>query len=107
MTRKDLEKAAIRAHAAGMTWGQFWPTIAEAVAAAEPWDNAAYRRLVCRLSHLLTCGNTDGVVPVPATWGQPEPWELDDQAQAVPVLVTDDTTTAARLLWSPSAEIGG
>ena len=38
---------------------------------------------------------------VAADVAKAEPWELDDAAQAVPVLVTSDTETAARLLWSP------
>ena len=35
---KRLERAACAAHRDGVTWGQFWPTVAEKVRRAEPWD---------------------------------------------------------------------
>ena len=63
-TRKQLEQLAIAAHAVGDDWATFWPTVAGDVAALHPWDNRAYRRIVARLSHLLTCGATSGMEPV-------------------------------------------
>jgi hypothetical protein len=100
MNRKELETAAIRAHARGDTWNNFWPTVAGDVAAAEP-DYYDRGRLVHRLIGLVASGDSDGMRPVPATWGQPEPWELADRAQPVPAIVPSDTETSARLLWSP------
>jgi hypothetical protein len=103
LSRSDLESAAVRAHADGDTWQTFWHRHGADVAALDSWDRAAYHRLVRRLSYLLTCGDTAGMVPVAATWGQPEPWELDDDTPVVPVLVISDTHTAARCLWIPEA----
>ena len=77
LTRKALEAAALAAHARGDDWKAFWPTVAGDVAAAEPWDNVAYRRLVNRLSHLLTCGDTGGMRPVDTGWERPAEWELE------------------------------
>ena len=74
--RQDLEAAALAAHAAGTTWPEFWPSVASAVAAAEPWDNAAYRRLVARLGHLVTCGDMAGIQPIDTGWERPAEWEL-------------------------------
>jgi hypothetical protein len=92
MTRRDLEHLALAAHARDERWATFWPTVAADVAAIEPYDRDAYRRLVNRLSHLLTCGDVDGLVPV-------GDWFTDD-VQSVP-LVVDDVTTNARCLWAP------
>ena len=87
--RTRLETAAIAAHRRGDRWADFWPTIAADVAAIEPYDRAAYHRLVGRLSHLLVCGDSDGMLPAGAT----EPW-LDDSAEANK---PSDSHTAARL----------
>ena len=51
-----------------------------AVGRIEPYDNRAYRRLVARLSHLITCGDTSGMVPIDTAWERPADWELDDVA---------------------------
>ena len=75
----------------------FWPTVAADVAAAEPWDRTAYRRLVGRLLALVVLGDTDGQEPV----GDTMPWEADDCA--FPVL--SDTQTQARCLWTPTQEV--
>jgi len=108
MNRRELEKAAIDAHNRGMSWSVFWPTIAQAVAAAAgqaatPWgrDNAAHRRIVARLSHLLTCGDVDGMTAA----GDVAPWQPNNDPPMVPMVpIIDDTTTTARCLWSPTAE---
>jgi hypothetical protein len=63
MNRKELETKAIRANEAGMTWPEFWPTVAGDVAALEPWDLEARRKLVRRLSLLLVAGDLDGDRP--------------------------------------------
>lgn len=80
--RTRLERIALDAHRRGLSWSEYWPTVALDVAQAEPHDRAAYRRLVRRLSHLLTCGDLDGATPISTgtLWG--EPWEQDD-AQGV------------------------
>jgi len=93
--RRALERAAIAAHRDGMTWRDFWPTVASDVAAAEPWDRDAYRRIVRRLSHLLTCGDMDRMEPAGDGWPRPCPWELDDLASKA---VASD--------WSPDAVQG-
>jgi len=80
--RTRLEQLAIDAHHRGEDWQTFWLTVAGDVAALEPWDNMAYRRIVNRLSHLLTCGNTGGMRPVDTGWERPAEWELDDLASA-------------------------
>jgi hypothetical protein len=98
MTIKALEQQAIRAHACGTRWADWWPTVAADVAQAEPHDRHRFHRLRQHLLGLVISGDTDGQEPVAATRGQPEPWEIDDQAQDVPVLVTSDTEIAARCL---------
>ena len=70
----------------------------------EPFDRGRFHRLVRRLTAPVAAGNTDGVVPVPNGWSEPMPWETDDDSPIVPVLVIDDTTTAARCLWSPEQD---
>ena len=95
MTRTHLERLATAAHRRGDTWAAFYPTVAADVAALEPWDRQAYRRLVRRLSRLLTCGDLDGQ-PIANSWPRPEEWELPDHppakgflhppVQAVPLL---------------------
>ena len=89
---RQLETAAVSAHAAGLSWSQFWQANGAAVCRAEPWDRLAYRRLVNRLMALLVAGNVDGQEPVDD--GLDMPWEQDD-AQASP----HDSTTQARCLW--------
>ncbi len=77
-----LEQSAVQAHAAGMPWAEFWELHRHAVGAIQPWDNAAYRRIVARLTALVAAGDLDGQ-PIADSWPRPEPWELDD-AQGVP-----------------------
>jgi len=52
-----LERAAIDAHAAGMTWRDFWQTVASDVVAAEPHDVRRFHRLVPRLTALMAAGD--------------------------------------------------
>jgi len=49
----------------------------DAAMAAEPWDRAAYRRLVHRLLALVVAGNSDGAEPAGNGWPRRCPWELD------------------------------
>ena len=94
-----LEQSAIAANAAGVPWRDWWPTVAGDVARAEPYNRLAFHALVRRLVGLVAAGDTDGAEPVENPLC---PWdEADARAQAVPVLVTSDTATAARCLWSP------
>lgn len=86
-----LEAAAQAAHANGESWASFWERHRHTVGSIEPYDNRAYRRLVARLSHLVTCGDCDGMEPV-ATWFE------DDPPVVVPVI--GDTHTQARIDWS-------
>ena len=76
-TRQALERLAVEAHHRGDTWNQFWPGVAAAVGQAEPWDNAAYRRLVHRLVGLVASGDVDGQRPVDGGYGRPLDFELE------------------------------
>ncbi len=75
ISRRQLERLANAAHADGVSWHDFWRQHGPHVVALEPWDRAAYHRLVRRLSHLLTCGDLDGQ-PIANSWPRPEPWEI-------------------------------
>ena len=86
---EQLERLAIDAHTRGDTWTAWWPSVAEQVRAAEPWNRGRYRRLVGRLLALVASGDVDGQRPVGADL---EPWEADDAKPA-------DTGTAARIDW--------
>ncbi len=90
--RNRLEKLAIAAHRRGDTWAQFWPTVADAVAQAEPWDLAARSKLVTRLSLLVTAGDLHGSRPIGDWW-------LDDRASATEPPSPHDSETAARVNW--------
>ena len=89
---KQLERRATKAHRDGVGWVTFWPTIADAVRAAAPFDRLAYQRLRGRLLHLLLTGETSGMYAI----GDDDatPW-LDDDSATVRRPV-DDTTTRAR-----------
>ena len=79
MTIRDLETAALEAHKAGVTFTQFWPTVAEAVGELEPWNRRAFHRLHDRLRHICITGSEDGMFAV----GDPDapcPWVADDAA---------------------------
>ena len=93
VTVKQLKREAIRAHAAGMTWDDWWPTAADQVRQAEPWDRQAYHRLMRRLLGLLVAGDLDGQQPV----GDVMPWDHDDE-RSKPA----EVGTAARCLCTPA-----
>ena len=102
-TRQALERLAVEAHHRGDTWNQFWPGVAAEVSQAEPWDNAAYRRLVNRLSHLLTCGDTGGMLPIDTGWERPAAWELDDLRTEFDTAFTVGADTQAAREQGPNA----
>lgn len=79
-----LEHLAIDAHRRGETWREFWEVHRHVVGRIEPYDRVAYRRLVRRLSHLLTCGDADGMT-VASDWSTtPSPWPCRSSATARP-----------------------
>ncbi len=82
LARQALEPAALAAHADGMTWAEFWPSVAGDVAAAEPYDRRRFHALVRRLTALVAAGDLDGAVPPQDGYGRPMDWELDDLATA-------------------------
>ena len=87
---KKLEHAALAAHRRGDCWVTFWNRHADAIRAAEPVSVGQYHRLVARLLHLVCSGDPSGQEPAG------EPWLLDDDVPAYPVV--SDTITRARLL---------
>ncbi len=104
LSRMQLEQAALEAHRRGDSWATFWPTVAADVAAvtgesSTPWGKGseARRELVARLSHLVACGNTDGMTPA----GDGKPSHVDD---AQDVTIVSDIETRARCLWTPTTE---
>jgi hypothetical protein len=94
MTRKQLERAAIAAHRDGTGWPEFWDTHAADIVRAEPWDREGRRKLVTRLSLLVTAGDLDGQRPAGDWWEDAAP----------PAYPATDHSTVARLLWQPTQE---
>lgn len=90
--QKQLERFAVHAFEHGESWNTFWDKHAAAIKAAEPYDAGRYRRLYQRLLHLLTCGDTNGMMPVADD--DATPWEADDAEQ------TADVGTQARFDWA-------
>ena len=94
-TRQQLETAAIRAHQAGRTWGEYWQ------AHWEQFDRlpAADRQPAIEIAlQIVVTGETAGMMPVAnSLFG----WDEADADQAAPVMVVSDTDTTARCLWSP------
>ena len=86
MNRKNLESAAVAAHAAGMDWAEFWPTVAGDVGALG-LDYYARGQLVHRLIGLVASGDCDGMTAA-------GDWFADDGAPTYPA---SDDGTAARL----------
>ncbi len=76
----SLERLAIDAHHRGETWDEWWAQYGAQVKQAEPYNRLKLRRLVRRLSYLLTCGNTDGQFP-PGDEDGIMPWDRDDLAE--------------------------
>jgi hypothetical protein len=70
---RTLERAAIKAHRRGIGWNDFWHRHADQVRQAEPFNVAAYHRLMRRLLSLVVSGDLDGQQPV----GDDMPWERD------------------------------
>ena len=62
MNVKQLQSAAVAAHAAGMDWVEFWPTVAGDVGALG-LDYCARGQLVHRLVALVASGDADGQRP--------------------------------------------
>jgi hypothetical protein len=91
-----LENAAIRAHARGDRWADFWERHAEAVRQAEPVNAGRYRRLVNRLLSLVASGDTNGMV---AVGDDDMPWEIDDAHKPA------DVGTAARIDWTAAGSV--
>ena len=97
-TRQQLETAAIRAHQAGMTWGEYWQ------AHREQFDRlpAADRQPAIEIAlQIVATGETAGMMPVAnSMFG----WDQADVDQAAPAMVVSDSETAARCLWSPGQD---
>ena len=82
-----LEERCRRAHAAGVSWSDFWPSIDETVRELEPLGLGEWRKLYDRLMHLTVTGDAGGQYPPPMM----APWELPEEK------VVDDTDTKAQL----------
>jgi len=101
-TIRKLEQAAIDAHWRGMRWGEFWPTVADLVEKAEPFDRERYHRLVDRLLHLLLCGDLDGQEPpgqpvLPRDWDDERPRETCTRARCLlPLRPLPETVSQTR-----------
>ena len=93
---RTLEHAAIRAHAAGQRWLDFWAEHRDQFDATP----AGHERqaVIERVLHLLMTGDRGGMEPAGDGWPRPCDWEHDDAAPAYPV--TSDVVTAARLDWA-------
>ena len=90
--RTRLERAAIRAHTAGMTWAEFWETHRHTVGQIEPHDRRRFYRLVRRLTALVAAGDAAG---------DGASWESDDQA----TYPANNSTTVARIDWSAAGVV--
>jgi len=73
---RTLEREALSYRASGTPWSAFWYRNAHAIREAAADDPQRLQRLVNRLLHLLTTGDTAGLQPV----GDADtvPWEMDD-----------------------------
>jgi hypothetical protein len=67
----------VAAHNRGDTWGDFWPSVAEAVRQAEPSDYVARGQLIHRLVAIVASGDVGGMVPIDTGWERPAAWELE------------------------------
>jgi hypothetical protein len=88
---RALERLALAAHRCSKTWAVFWQQHGADVAAAEPWDRPAYRRLVGRLLALVVAGDSDGAEPPGDGWPRPCPWEIDDLANGIVPVANRET----------------
>ena len=91
MNRREIERAAVRAHAEAIAWDDFYCQHAATIAGVEPWDLSERSRLIRRLSVLVAIGDLDGYRPV----GDEAPWESDD----APLVPISDSETSARIDW--------
>ena len=64
MTFRDLEQRAFQAHKVSMRWADFWPQVAEAVKAMQPYDRVKFGRLYQHLLPPLVTGDTAGQEPI-------------------------------------------
>jgi hypothetical protein len=88
MTVKELERAAIRAHARGETFTEFWENHEGDLRAAIPHDRRRFGTVYKHLLALVIAGDLSGIEPP----GSDEcAWLADDEA-AKP----HDTQTSAR-----------
>jgi hypothetical protein len=74
--RQALERAALAAHADGMTWAEWFPTVAAEVSQAEP-DYYTRGKLIHKLVGLVVSGDTDGQRPIDGGYGRPLDFELE------------------------------
>ena len=89
---RQLEAAAVDAHHAGTSWGDFWGQhMRTGLPSRAPRPPSRFAGLVRRLSHLLTCGNLDSMVPLP------DPWERDNLLDALRAAGAGKEKSAARL----------
>ena len=79
---KELERAALDAHARGDDWATFWPTVAGDVRAALP-DYLDRGRFVHRLVGLVAAGDVDGQRRrrrrLAGRHRRPGPWPVPDR----------------------------
>ena len=80
LTRQELYRAAIDAHANNVAWDAFWRDYGPHAIAIEPWDRKAFHKLIRRLTTLVAAGDLDGTEPIDAGFNVPLAWELDDAA---------------------------
>ncbi len=97
MNRRELDRAAVRAHAEAVAWGDFYRQHAASVVRAEPCDLSERSRLIRRLSVLVVIGDFDGHRPV----GDEVPWESDDG----PLVPISDSQTTAHVNWSAAGVV--
>ena len=75
MNIRELESAAIAAHAAGKSFTAFWNEYGANVGQAEPHNARKFGMLYRRLMALVICGDDAGMMPV----GDDCPWFRDDE----------------------------
>lgn len=89
MNRRELERAAVSAHAEAVAWDAFYRQHAATIAGVEPWDLSERSRLIRRLSVLVAIGDLDGHRPV----GDEVPQEVND----APLVPISDSETSAHV----------
>lgn len=99
MNTKLLETAAIRGHRAGTRWADFYAAHREAIEHMRLFDRDGTRRLLRRLTYLLTCGDVDGFKPVGDS--DPAPWSRDEAEMNKP----HDSLTQACINWEAAGVV--